>query len=163
MYSDMSMRTIACSSLNRNAASARLSSVLPTPVGPRNMNEPIGRFGSCKPARDRRTAWATARTASSWPTTRLASTSSIRSSLSRSPSSIFSTGTPVQRETTPAIWSGVTASSIIRRGLAVAGFRFAQLLLQLGDDAVGQFAGAGQIALALRLLQFDAATRPALP
>jgi hypothetical protein len=28
-----------------------VSSVLPTPVGPRNMNEPIGRFGSCRPAR----------------------------------------------------------------------------------------------------------------
>ena len=33
-YSDMSMRTIACSSSNRNSASARASSVLPTPVGP---------------------------------------------------------------------------------------------------------------------------------
>ena len=38
-------------------------------------------------------------------------TSSMRSSLSRSPSSILSTGTPVQRETTPAIMSGVTASA----------------------------------------------------
>ena len=34
MYSDMSMRTIAVSSSNRNAASALVSSVLPTPVGP---------------------------------------------------------------------------------------------------------------------------------
>src|SRR5271166_356369 len=51
MYSDMSMRTRALSSSNRNAASALVSSVLPTPVGPRNMNEPIGRFGSCSPAR----------------------------------------------------------------------------------------------------------------
>jgi ATP-dependent Clp protease ATP-binding subunit ClpA len=33
-------------------------------VGPRNMNEPIGRCGSCKPARARRTAVATATTAS---------------------------------------------------------------------------------------------------
>ena len=33
MYSDMSMRTIALSSSNRNAASALVSSVLPTPVG----------------------------------------------------------------------------------------------------------------------------------
>ena len=37
------------SSSNRNSASARASSVLPTPVGPRNMNEPIGRLGSCEP------------------------------------------------------------------------------------------------------------------
>src|SRR5215510_5579766 len=47
----MSIRIIACSSSNRNSASARASSVLPTPVGPRNMKLPSGRFGSCKPAR----------------------------------------------------------------------------------------------------------------
>ena len=32
-----------------NSASARASSVLPTPVGPRNRNEPIGRPGSLRP------------------------------------------------------------------------------------------------------------------
>ena len=42
MYSLMSMRIIARSSSNKNSASARASSVLPTPVGPRNRNEPIG-------------------------------------------------------------------------------------------------------------------------
>ena len=111
MYSDMSMRTIALSSSNRKAASALVSSVLPTPVGPRNMNEPIGRFGSCRPARARRTAVETACTASRWPTTRRAISSSILRSFSRSPSSILSTGTPVQRETTWATWLAVTASS----------------------------------------------------
>ncbi len=60
MYSLMSMRIMACSSSKRNSASARASSVLPTPVGPRKMNEPIGRFSSCKPARARRTALDTA-------------------------------------------------------------------------------------------------------
>ena len=35
------------------------------------MNEPIGRLGSCRPARARRTALDTACTASPWPTTRL--------------------------------------------------------------------------------------------
>ena len=49
MNSLMSMRTIAVESSNRNSASALVSSVLPTPVGPRNRNEPSGRFGSCKP------------------------------------------------------------------------------------------------------------------
>ena len=34
------------------------------------MNEPMGRFGSCRPLRARRTALATASMASSWPTTR---------------------------------------------------------------------------------------------
>src|SRR6476659_6552784 len=52
MYSDMSMRTIDCSSSNRNSARARAVSVFPTPVGPRKMNEPIGRLGSCRPARE---------------------------------------------------------------------------------------------------------------
>ena len=41
------------------------------------MNEPIGRFGSCRPARARRTAVDTAFTASAWPTTRLPICSSI--------------------------------------------------------------------------------------
>src|SRR2546429_649435 len=37
----MSTRTSACSSSKRNAASALVSSVLPTPVGPKNMKEPL--------------------------------------------------------------------------------------------------------------------------
>ena len=59
------MRTIASSVSNRNAASAFVSSVLPTPVGPRNRNEPFGRFGSDEPARARRIAFATVVSASS--------------------------------------------------------------------------------------------------
>lgn len=72
---------------------------LPTPVGPRNRNDAIGREGFCKPARLRRTASETAYNvdtenvritwikvyddrllaviASSCPTTRLLKTSSI--------------------------------------------------------------------------------------
>ncbi len=61
MYSDMSMRTMARSSSKRNSASARATSVLPTPVGPRKRKEPMGRLGSLRPARARRTAAATAR------------------------------------------------------------------------------------------------------
>ena len=53
LYSDMSMRIIARSSSNRNSASARASSVLPTPVGPRKMNEPIGRLRILQPGRER--------------------------------------------------------------------------------------------------------------
>ena len=37
------------SSSNRNSAKARAHSVLPTPVGPRKINDPIGRLGSFKP------------------------------------------------------------------------------------------------------------------
>src|SRR3954464_9246740 len=59
----MSMRTIARSSSNRTSASALASSVLPTPVGPRKRNEPVGRFGSATPERARRPAAAKARPA----------------------------------------------------------------------------------------------------
>jgi hypothetical protein len=155
MYSDMSMRTMACSSSNRKAASARVSSVLPTPVGPRNMNEPIGRLGSCKPARARRTAVDTARTASSWPTTRRRSASSMARSFSRSPCSIRSTGMPVQRDTTWATWFSVTASSTI--GAAVCSCASTPAAgAPARHDPVGKFAGARQITAALRLLELGA-------
>ncbi len=114
----MSMRIIASALSNRNSASDLHSSVLPTPVGPRNRNEPPGRFGSDRPARERRTASETTLIASSWPTTRLCSTSSMRSSLSRSPSSILLTGMPVQRDTTSAISSSVTLSCTSLKSLA---------------------------------------------
>src|SRR6202035_5452210 len=53
MYSDMSTRISAFSSPKRYSARVRASSVLPTPVGPRKMNEPTGRRLSLRPARDR--------------------------------------------------------------------------------------------------------------
>ena len=49
MYSDMSTRISALESANRNRASARASSVFPTPVGPAKMNVPIGRCGILEP------------------------------------------------------------------------------------------------------------------
>ena len=70
MYSDMSIRIMARSSSNKNSATDLANSVLPTPVGPRKRKLPMGRFGSDRPLRERRMALATARTASSWPTTR---------------------------------------------------------------------------------------------
>src|SRR5208337_1864674 len=81
IYSDMSMRIISFSSSKRNSASARANSVLPTPVGPRKMNEPMGRLASERPARLRRTALATRDSASSWPTTRWRKRSSMCTSL----------------------------------------------------------------------------------
>ena len=110
MYSLMSILIMAFSSSNRNSASARDSSVLPTPVGPRKMNEPIGRFGSCNPARARRTAFETALIATSWSTTRWCSCSSNFTSFWRSPSCNRETGMCVQLETTSAMSSSVTSS-----------------------------------------------------
>ena len=71
IYSDMSTRIMASSRPNNTSARALESSVLPTPVGPRNKKDPMGRLGSCKPTRPLRTAFATAVTASSCAMTRL--------------------------------------------------------------------------------------------
>src|SRR3954449_3772881 len=83
MYSDMSIRTMASSSPNRNSASVRASSVLPTPEGPRKMNEPVGRLGSLSPARERRIAFATASIAGCWPMTRLCTADPLRNASDR--------------------------------------------------------------------------------
>ncbi len=96
------------SSPKRAAASARASSVLPTPVGPRKRKLPMGRSGSLMPARARRTARATAVMASSWPTTRSWRCSSSFISRARSSSVSWETGMPVVRETTSAMSSAVT-------------------------------------------------------
>ena len=65
------------SSPNMNSANARTNSVLPTPVGPRNMNTPMGRRESLRPARARRTDLDTLMIASSCPMIRLCSSPSI--------------------------------------------------------------------------------------
>ena len=101
---------MAPSSSNKNSANARLSSVLPTPVGPRKIKEPIGRFSSCNPARARRTALLTATMASRWPITRSPRRSSICTSFSFSPSRNRDTGMPVQLATISAMSSSVTSS-----------------------------------------------------
>ena len=133
-----------------------VSSVLPTPVGPRNMNEPIGRFGSCRPARARRTAVETACTASVWPTTRLAelllpcaAASRARLPASGRPECRSSARRPARcgrRSPPPRPW---------RPCLRCASTAF-ELLFELGDAAIGELAGALVVALALRLGELDA-------
>ena len=85
-----------------NLARLLASNVLPTPVGPAKMNEPIGRFGSFKPARLLRTAFDSDLIASSWLTTVPCSSSSILRSRLVSSSPTFLSGTPVILETTSA-------------------------------------------------------------
>ncbi len=82
-------------------------------------------------------------------------------SLSRSPSSILSTGTPVQRETTWAIWSGVTASS--KRTSPDFASVSANLRSSSGMHGIGQTSGFRVIALALRNRQFVAGCFQAAP
>ena len=126
MNSDMSTRTSASSVSNRNSASALQSSVLPTPVGPRKRNEPLGRSTSESPARDRRTVSETARIASSWPITRDARADSMCSSRSRSPSTSRAIGIPVHFETTSATSSSVTElrSSFVATDVSPSASRF---------------------------------------
>src|SRR6266702_3853320 len=85
--------------------------------------------------------------------TRLPSCSSMRKSFSFSPSSILSTGTPVQRETTCATWSAVTASSTIAP-LPSAAYAL-ELLLDFRNAAVGKLAGALIFAFALGVGELD--------
>ena len=87
------------------------SSVLPTPVGPKNKNEPIGRFGSFNPALARRTALATAVTASSLDLLRVYEALLPKwSKVWDSSSAILATGIPVHCATTAAISSSVTTN-----------------------------------------------------
>ena len=108
MNSLMSILMSASSLPNMNSASALASSVLPTPVGPRKMNEPMGRLGSLRPARARRTALEIVSIASFWPMTRLWSASSMCSSRSDSSWAIRVTGMPVHIATTWAMSSSPT-------------------------------------------------------
>src|SRR3989441_1146643 len=125
MYSDMSTRIREFVSANRKRASARASSVLPTPVGPEKMNDPIGRLGSLRPARLRRMAREITAIASSWPTTVSCISCSIRSRRAVSASWSRVTGIPVQRDTmnaTPSslivgrcVWRSFSHASCLRR------------------------------------------------
>ena len=65
IYSDISSLIILFSLPNITSLRALHSSVFPTPVGPRKINEPIGRLGSFMPALARLSALETALTASS--------------------------------------------------------------------------------------------------
>ena len=130
----------------------RASSVLPTPVGPRNRNDPMGRFGSDRPARDRRIAFATALTASSWPMTRPWRTSSMRTSLAISPSMSRLTGMPVHFETISATSSSSTSSLSICSSAWSSSSRTRaalDLLLELAHRAVAQLRRLLEVALAL--------------
>ena len=138
-----------------NSASARASSVLPTPVGPMNRKVPIGRFGSWSPARERRSAFETASTAASWPITRSCRRSSIWISFSTSPSISLETGMPVQLATTSATSSSST-SSLRKVTSACSSRRLASRstasLLELGDLAIAQLGGALKVGVALGAL-----------
>ncbi len=86
MYSDMSNRTSSTPSVN---ASWRVTSVLPTPVGPENRNEPTGRRSSPSPERAILMAEASAPIARSWPKITSFRSRSMLRSTSRSEAETF--------------------------------------------------------------------------
>ena len=108
IYSDISTRIIAFSSPKSASASALDNSVLPTPVGPKNIKEPIGLFGSFKPTRPRLIAFASIVTASSCPMTLFFKVSSNPKRRWDSLWLIRVTGIFVQEETTAATSFSVT-------------------------------------------------------
>ena len=115
----------------------------------------MGRRGSLSPARARRTASETAWMASSWPTTRWCSRSSMWTSLAVSPSSSLVTGTPVQAATISAMSSAVTSSLSSRSGperAAMAASCSFMLRLQLGQPAVLELGGRAVVGLAFGLV-----------
>ena len=144
MNSLMSILISASSVPNMNSASAFANSVFPTPVGPRKRKLPIGRFGSLRPARARRTARLSVPIACSWPTTRPPSDSSIFRRRAVSASARRITGIPVHIATTAATSSSVTAG---RSSARFAGCRFglsaATALLTAGAEV-----GVLRVALA---------------
>mmetsp|Transcript_7132 Transcript_7132/g.14072 ORF Transcript_7132/g.14072 Transcript_7132/m.14072 type:complete len:242 (-) Transcript_7132:121-846(-) len=111
MYSVMSRRIKASSLLKRYDANALANSVLPTPVGPRNINDAIGPLGSARSARLRWIASATAVTASSWPMTRRCNSDLSPNNRSLSEATSLVTGIPVHRLITPAMSASVTQPS----------------------------------------------------
>ena len=149
----MSMRTIARSSSNRKSASALASSVLPTPVGPRNRNEPVGRLGSATPARVRRTASDTAATALRLPDDALAQFVFHPQQLGGLALEHPPAGMPVHADTTSAMSSGPTSSLSMTSSCASGGRqRGVELLLDLRDAPVAQLGGLGQVTVALGAL-----------
>src|SRR4028119_1714056 len=111
----MAIRIMASWSAIRYSASVRASSVLPTPVGPRKIKLPTGRFGSLMPALARRTASATAFTALSCPTTRSWSTPSRLRSRAASSWTMLVAGTPVHSSRMRAMSSRPTSGELSSR------------------------------------------------
>ena len=119
--SDMSKRIIERWLPNKNSARHRATSVLPTPVGPRKRNEPTGRCGFFKPARERRIARAKAEIAGRCEITRLCNSFSMRRSFFDSPSLSETIGMPVQRAMTSSMSLRLTSPITIWSSSSVIG------------------------------------------
>ena len=118
MYSLMSIWINALGSPKSSLAIVLASSVLPTPVGPSSAKAPIGRMGSLRSARERRSALLKASTASLWPMIVSSSVFSMLRSFLISSFSIRCRGMPVHLEITCMM----SSSEITTRLSALAAF-----------------------------------------
>ena len=109
------MRMRASALPNMNFASSFASSVLPTPVGPRNMNVPIGLFGLCRPTRLRCIALVSFSMALSCAITLLVSSARIPLRRVHSSCCMRCIGTPEIIDTTPAMSSSSTVCRLLVR------------------------------------------------
>ena len=142
------MRTIALSSSNRNSASALVSSVLPTPVGPRNRNEPIGRFGILQPG-----ARAADRVGYRSDRLVLSDDAAFQRVLHVQQLFAFARQHFVNRNTGPArhdTGDMFLGNSLLEHAARLGGLDIFQLSFKLRNDTVGEFTRSAPIAAALR-------------
>jgi hypothetical protein len=127
---------------------------LPTPVGPRNKKEPIGRFGSCSPARaahglrdcgDRLVLADDARLERLFHVQELAALA-LEHLLDRHPG-------PARHNRGDLLGGD---RLLAHDAAPLFGFCLFELLFKVRDDAVGELAGTRPVAAALHLLQLDA-------
>ena len=117
LYSLISTRINASELPNICSASFFAKYVLPTPVGPKNINAPIGWFFSFRPTLLRCIALTIFSIALSWATTTAFKSLAIFLSLALSASAIRCTGTPVIIDTT-----SVTSFSVISSRVPISLF-----------------------------------------
>ena len=110
MYSLISIRISASAEPNISLDNSLAKCVLPTPVGPKNKNVPIGLLGSFSPTRLRRIAFTRVSTALSCAMTLDSNSSFIPRSLIPSACAMRCTGIPDIIETTSAICVPSTVS-----------------------------------------------------
>ena len=110
MYSLISILIKESSESNNSRASTFANCVLPTPVWPKKIKDPIGLFGSFNPTLFLCIAFTTFVTAISCPTTFPLISCGNSCNFSVSASATLFTGIPVIIETTSATLSSVTIS-----------------------------------------------------
>ena len=126
-----------------NSAKALASNVLPTPVGPAKMKQPVGRLGSFSPLRLRRTALEIDLIASSWPDDAAVQILFHLHEADRSLRFVMRvSGMPVIFDTTSAMMSSSTTPSVAR-DFSCATFVRDHLFLLL--ELVGLIAQSGRL------------------